>query len=831
MAVKKSELYSSLWESCNQLRGGMDASQYKDYVLVVLFLKYISDKAKADKDYSLNIPEGCTWEDILALRYKSNIGERLNEIIHQIAEENELTGVIDNADFNDETKLGKGKDKIETLSKLVTAFKKNALDFSSNRAGDDDILGDAYEYLMKNFASESGKSKGQFYTPGEVSRVMAKVIGIHKDHHENITIYDPTCGSGSLLLRALSESLHPNNTALFGQEKDINNVGMAKMNMILHGYEYSEIKQGDTLNNPQFLSSPTTLQTFNYVVANPPFSQKSWLKSAKENDLFERWGNGVVNSEEGSRTPSSIGVPPEKNGDYAFLLHIIKSMAVTGKGACILPHGVLFRGNAEGEIRKNIVKAGYIKGLIGLPQNLFYGTGIAACIIILDKQDAAERKGIFMIDAKDGFVKDGNMNRLREEDIQRIVDTWEAWVDVPHYARFVPQEEIEKNDYNLNITRYIEARDTEVVQNIDAHLKGGLPKHDIEQLSDYWEVLPTLKDELVKEQGNGYYAWAVSREQIDGIINHNEDYQTQQATLKHHCRTDFMEQWQETIYDLAESSEKPKALIERMGQSIRNLFGDENLLVDEYDAYEQLMNYWAETMQDDVYMIMADGWKLNLRPKLKEEKKDKKEKTEKSEKKMVPVVVKSWNDLECELLPVEYIVNRFCKSELEVYDELAASIAFLENEVDSLMEENDDVFDAKNFEKEKINLASVKKRAKVTKGEELEHLMEWLDFQSSIKAEKAKLKDANSKLLSRVKEEYNLLAQNEMRVKNLVKEKWVNAISTRIESELSRSIEQLKSQLSAIADRYDQTLPSIDKEVEDYESRVNAHLAQMGFVL
>ncbi|MGN8796364.1 N-6 DNA methylase [Segatella copri] len=822
MAVKKSELYSSLWESCNQLRGGMDASQYKDYVLVVLFLKYISDKAKADKDYLLNIPEGCFWEDILALRYKSNIGERLNEIIHQIAEENDLSGVIDTADFNDDTKLGKGKDKVDTLSKLVTAFTKNALDFSSNRAGDDDLLGDAYEYLMKNFASESGKSKGQFYTPGEVSRVMAKVIGIHQDLHENISIYDPTCGSGSLLLRALSESLHPNNTALFGQEKDINNVGMAKMNMILHGYECSDIQQGDTLNNPQFLSSPTALQTFNYVVANPPFSQKSWLKSAKENDMFERWGNGVVDMEEGSRTPSSIGVPPEKNGDYAFLLHIIKSMAADGKGACILPHGVLFRGNAEGEIRKNIVKAGYIKGLIGLPQNLFYGTGIPACIIILDKQEASDRKGIFMIDAKDGFVKDGNMNRLREEDIQRIVDTWEAWVDVPHYARFVPQEEIEKNDYNLNIPRYIEARDTEIVQNIEAHLKGGLPKHDIEQLSDYWKALPTLKDELVKDQGNGYYAWAVSREQIDGIINDNEDYQTQQATLKHHCRTDFMEQWQETIYDLAESSEKPKALIERMGQSIRNLFGEGNLLVDEYDAYEQLMNYWAETMQDDVYMIMADGWKFNLRPKQKEDKK---------EKKMVPVVVKTWNDLESDLLPVEYIVDKFCKSDLDACDELSASIAIMENEVANLVEENDDVFDAKNFEKEKVNLASVKKRAKVTKGEEQARLIEWIELLNSIKAEKAKLKEANDKLLSHVKEEYDLLAQKEMKVKNLVKEKWVNAISTRIESELSRSIEQLKGQLSAISDRYDQTLPSIDQEVEDYESRVNAHLAQMGFVL
>ena len=823
MAVKKSELYSSLWESCNQLRGGMDASQYKDYVLVILFLKYISDKSKTVKDYILDIPEGCSWEDILKLRNKTGIGEKLNEIIHCIAEQNDLSGVIDTADFNDDTKLGKGKDKIDTLSKLIGAFQKKDLDFSSNHAGDDDLLGDAYEYLMKNFASESGKSKGQFYTPGEVSRVMAKVIGIHQDEREDITIYDPTCGSGSLLLRAWSESLHPNNTSLFGQEKDINNVGMAKMNMILHGYEYSDIKQGDTLNSPQFVNSPIELKTFNYVVANPPFSQKSWLKSAKTNDLFCRWGNGIVNTKDNSSlTPSAIGVPPEKNGDYAFLLHIIKSMATDGKGACILPHGVLFRGNAEGEIRKNIIKSGYIKGIIGLPPNLFYGTGIPACIIILDKADAAERKGIFMIDAKDGFVKDGNMNRLREEDIQRIIDTWQAWVEVPHYARFATMEEIEKNDYNLNIPRYVEARDAEVVQDIDAHLNGGLPKHDIDQLEEYWEAMPSLKDELLRDMGNGYYEWAVAKDKFDEVINENQDFRRQQEVVKHLCNTVFMEEWMKTIYGLAESNESPKRLIERMGQSIRKLYDKDKLLIGKYDAYEQLMNYWAETMQDDVYIIKAEGWKTNLRPKMKFNKKENKD---------VPVKVNTWTDMESDLVPLEYVLHRFYADILSQCEESAATISSMQDEIDSLLAENEDVFALENFENKKINLATVKKRAKAVVGEEHSVLIEYLDKQDVIKKEKAKLKEAQAKLISCVEEEFKTHEQNETRVKNLVMGKWIEAISSRIESELSRSIEQFKSQLSAIADRYGQTLAEIDMEVDDYESKVNAHLAQMGFAL
>ena len=297
MAVKKSELYSTLWKCCDELRGGMDASQYKDYVLVILFVKYISDKSRSDAAFDIEIPDGCYFEDFVALKGNPNIGEEINKKMQKLAEANQLDGVFV-ADFDDEAKLGKGKDKVETLSKLIAVFQNENLDFSKNRAADDDLIGDAYEYLMKNFATESGKSKGQFYTPAEVSRVMAKVIGLSNTRNgRRTTIYDPTCGSGSLLLRAMCET--PEGATVYGQEKDNATVGLAKMNMILHNEIYADIKQGDTINDPQF-KDDDQLKTFDYIVANPPFSTKSWLKSAKAEDEYHRWGEGI-----------KIGVPPE----------------------------------------------------------------------------------------------------------------------------------------------------------------------------------------------------------------------------------------------------------------------------------------------------------------------------------------------------------------------------------------------------------------------------------------------------------------------------------------------------------------------------------------
>ena len=382
MAIKKSELYSSLWASCDQLRGGMDASQYKDYVLVMLFIKYISDKYAGVPYSPITVPEGASFKDMVLLKGKPTIGDDINKkILGPIGEANKIS---DFPDFNDVNKLGSGQEMVKRLTNLIAIFENPGLDFSKNKAEGDDILGDAYEYLMRHFATESGKSKGQFYTPAEVSRIMAKIIGINSENASSeTTAYDPTCGSASLLLKVGAEA--EKDITLYGQEMDVATASLAWMNMILHNSPTAEIRQGNTLANPLFLDASGRLKTFDYVVANPPFS-------------FKSWGNGVDAMNDPYGRFKDYGIPPAKNGDYAFLLHIVRSLKSQGKGAVILPHGVLFRGNAEAEIRANLIRKGYIKGIIGLPPNLFYGTGIPACIIVLDKENAETRKGIFMIE-------------------------------------------------------------------------------------------------------------------------------------------------------------------------------------------------------------------------------------------------------------------------------------------------------------------------------------------------------------------------------------------------------------------------------------------------
>ncbi len=481
MAIKKSELYSSLWASCDKLRGSMEPSQYKDYVLVLLFVKYVSDKYANDPNGLIKIPVGGGFRDMQALKGQKDIGEKIDVAISTWAKENDLVNVIDVISFQDEEKLGKGKEMVDKLTDLITIFENPALDFSKNRAEGDDILGDAYEYLMRHFASESGKSKGEFYTPAEVSRVLAKVIGVKKVSKEKQTIYDPTCGSGSLLLKVAEEAETKVN--LYGQEKTVVTAALARMNMILHNNPEAVIEKGQsTLSNPLHTDKATgNLKTFDFVVANPPFSSKNWMDGFNpSDDYYSRFEEGKI--------------PPAKNGDFAFLLHIIKSLKSTGKGACILPHGVLFRGNVESEIRKSLIEKGYIKGIIGLPANLFYGTSIPACVIVIDMENAEatkdlseDERGIFMVDASKGFIKDGNKNRLREQDIHKITDIFNKQIEVPKFSRFVSYKEISdpKNDFNLNIPRYIDSQEIEDLQDIEAHLLGGIPIADIDALQAY----------------------------------------------------------------------------------------------------------------------------------------------------------------------------------------------------------------------------------------------------------------------------------------------------------------------------------------------------------
>ncbi|MCL3781165.1 type I restriction-modification system subunit M [Prolixibacteraceae bacterium JC049] len=653
MAIKKSELYSSLWASCDELRGGMDASQYKDYVLVMLFIKYISDKW-ADQPYApITIPPGASFKDMVALKGKTDIGDQINKkIIAPLKDANHLS---DMPDFDDPVKLGDGKEKVDRLTNLIAIFEKPELDFSKNRAEGDDILGDAYEYLMRHFATESGKSKGQFYTPAEVSRIMAMIMGISNAKTTAKTeVYDPTCGSGSLLLRIGTAASAK--VTLYGQEKDSATSALARMNMILHDYPTAEIKQGNTLAKPLFEEN-SNLKQFDYVVANPPFSDK-------------RWSTGLSLPEDGKYNRfDGYGVPPSKNGDFAYLLHIIRSLKRNGKGACILPHGVLFRGNAEAEIRKNLIKKGYIKGIIGLPANLFYGTGIPACIIVIDKEDALSRKAIFMIDASKGFIKDGNKNRLREQDIRKITDVFNSQTIIDGYSKVVSIANIEEHEYNLNIPRYIDNQEKEDIQDIDAHLNGGIPNTDINDLEKYWKVYPTLKADLFSEARTNYSNLNIENEQINTTIyQHNEfvAFMDKMNTL--------YTAWETKTDDYLKALDKdchPKQVIAHISDNLLNDY-DNKPLVNNYNVYQHLLSYWHEVMQDDAYIISYDGWKAETYRILVENK----------QKKMVD---KGWT---CDLIPKELVTNRFFVPEKTDLEQLNANLESVVSEYKELEEEH-----------------------------------------------------------------------------------------------------------------------------------------------
>lgn len=662
MAIKKSELYSSIWASCDELRGGMDASQYKDYVLFMLFIKYVSDKYADTDDFAppVTIPQGSSFKDMLELRGKDDIGDKINtQIIQPLIDANSRLSRSDFPDFNDPNKLGEGKAMVDRLTNLINIFNSSTLDFSKNRADHDDILGDAYEYLMQHFAQESGKSKGQFYTPAEVSRILAKVIGINAQNSvAATTAYDPTCGSGSLLLKVAAEA--GKRITLEGQEMDVTTSGLARMNMILHDFPTANIMAGNTLANPKFLDG-TNLRTYDYVVANPPFSDKTWSTGiTPTSDLYRRF---------------EWGEPPAKQGDYAYLLHIIRSMKSTGKAACILPHGVLFRGNAEAGIRRNLITSGVLKGVIGLPANLFYGTGIPACILVLDKENAQARKGIFMVDASKGFMKDGNKNRLREQDIHKIVDTFMKQEPIDKFSRMVPLDEIAdpKNDYNLNIPRYIDSSEEEDIQDIDAHLNGGIPNRDIDNMSAYWEVLPGLRNTLFKDGRKGYLEAKLIATEIKPAIHQDVEFES----LKNE-NTKIYETWKKKAVPQLNAFGKdghPKALIGELSESLLVAFKKAKL-IDAYDVYQHLMNYWNETMQDDAYLIAADGWKAETR-RVIEEVKSGKNKGEKKDK--------GWT---CDLLPKEFIVNRFFKTEQDTLLAKQSEMDDISGKLESLIEEN-----------------------------------------------------------------------------------------------------------------------------------------------
>ena len=806
MALKKSELYSRLWASCDELRGGMDASQYKDYVLVLLFIKYVSDKY-ADLPFApITIPAGASFKDMVELKGKPSIGDDINKkIIAPLANTNKLS---DLPDFNDANKLGSGKEMVERLTNLIAIFEDKALDFSKNRADRDDILGGAYEYLMRHFATESGKSKGQFYTPAEVSRIMAKIIGIRDANTTNdTTVYDPTCGSGSLLLKVGDEA--GAKITLYGQEKDAATSGLARMNMILHNNPTALIMQGNTLADPKFKDG-STLKLFDYVVANPPFSDKRWSTGLDPlHDPFDRF--------------QSFGTPPGKQGDYAYLLHIVRSLKSTGKDACILPHGVLFRGNAEADIRRSLVRKGYIKGIIGLPPNLFYGTGIPACIVVVDKQDAHARKGIFMIDASAGYMKDGPKNRLRAQDIHKIVDVFNKQLDVPKYSRMVPVEEIEKNEFNLNLPRYIDSQMPEDLQDIEGHLKGGIPVRDVDALERYWQVCPNLRQILFKENRPSYFDLAVEKSAIKSAIYEHPEFVTFIMYMNVH-----FEIWRKTngkILRQLNAGCHPKEVITTLSESLLAHYADK-ALIDKYDVYQHATDYWAETMQDDCYLIAAPidqggGWKAETY-RVIETKKTKDGKPGKQ-------VDRGWA---CDLIPKSLIVARYYAKEQTAIDQFTVDLESVSARLGELEEEHGGEEGA-FAELDKVNRANVVARLKEIKGDkeardEAAALNEWLKLCDEEADLKKRLKDAEADLDAKACAKYPALSETEIK-RLVVEDKWLAALDKDIHGEMDRISQALTARVKELAERYETPLPRMVGRVAEMEAKVNLHLKKMGF--
>ncbi len=814
MAIKKTELYSSLWASCDELRGGMDASQYKNYILTLLFVKYVSDKYANEKYSAIVVPEGGSFSDMVALDGQKDIGDKLNTIVGKLAQANDM-GWLSNPDndFNNEDRLGKGKAMVDTLSKLVSIFA--SLDLGKNRADGDDLLGDAYEYLMRHFATESGKSKGQFYTPSEVSRILSKVLGISDATSQDETVYDPTCGSGSLLLKVNDEA--PNGLSLYGQEKEQATAALAKMNMVLHNSPSAEIWQDDTLSDPHWRNEQGKLRTFDYAVANPPFSLKSWSNGfTPANDEFDRF---------------EYGEPPEKNGDYAFLLHIIKSLKSTGKGAVILPHGVLFRGNAEADIRRNLVRQGYIKGIIGLPANLFYGTGIPACIIVLDKNAAGDENSIFMIDASKGFVKDGNKNRLRAQDIHKIVDVFNKELVIDRYSRLVPYYEIaDKNEFNLNIPRYIDASEPEDIHDLDAHLNGGIPNRDLEALQSYWDVFPSLRKTLFADGVREGYSNALveAREVKATILGHAEFETFKQSSLTH------FEAWKAKHQDgltAIEVGDKPKELIFNISEDLLAQFDKADLL-SKYDIYQILMTYWEEVMQDDVFMLVQDGWKAANVVRMLVPSKDKNGKsTYKEEHDFEFGAAKAKKRYRSDIVTPSLVIAKYFTDKQTALDALQASFDTVTQELENFIEENsgeDGLIENAKNEKGGIAKKGLTDRIRETDdAEELAALKKCLTLLDAASKAKSAVKSAKLALDELVFNKIPKLSEEELKTL-VVQDKWFGTVEAQIVEEIERVTQQLANRVKTLEERYSETLPTLTKDVEKYADLVESHLKKMG---
>ncbi len=475
-AITQDELNQLVWRACDTFRGTVEPSDYKNYILTMLFLKYLSDlwkqiraelrekyrddETRVERDLARQrfvLPVGSDFDSLFAAREQDNIGDLINKALESIEDANKskLNGVFRNIDFNSEANLGQPAEKKRRLKNLLEDFADERLDLALTHAQKRDVFGDVYEYLIDRFAADAGKKAGEFYTPKEVSHLLARLV----DPQPGDRICDPADGSGSLLIQVAHQVTNADgspskNFSLFGQENNGSTWALCRMNMFLHGLDSARIEWGDTLNNPRLIEGDR-LMKFDIVVANPPFS-------------LDKWGAEAATIEAGldKKTPSAKGynrfwrgVPPKSKGDYAFISHMIETTAQGGRMGVIVPHGVLFRGGAEGTIRQKLIEENLLKAVVGLPTNLFFGTGIPAAILIFER--GRESTDVLFIDASRDFGDEKKQNKLRAQDIDKVVETYRAFEGADKYAHRASFAEIEGNDFNLNIARYVDTSEAE----------------------------------------------------------------------------------------------------------------------------------------------------------------------------------------------------------------------------------------------------------------------------------------------------------------------------------------------------------------------------------
>ncbi len=588
------------------------------------------------------------------------------------------------------------------------------------------------------------------------------------------------------------------------------------MNMILHNSADADIAKGgsSTLSNPLFIKNGM-LQTFDYVVANPPFSLKNWTDGLSIDSKSKQVINDSFNRFED-------GTPPEKNGDFAFLLHIIKSLKDTGKGAVILPHGVLFRGNAEGVIRKNLLTKGYIKGVIGLAPNLFYGTSIPACVIVLDKENAHARKGVFMIDASKDFKKDGNKNRLREQDVQKMIDTFNAYKEIPYYSKMVSLEEISLNDYNLNIPRYIASKQ-ELEKDLFALINSPsyLPKNEIKAYDPYFQVFKELKNTLFKKSDKeGYYALKTECENIKELITQSLEYQTFHASVL--SAFDRLEL--STTFNDLEPGFNPKTLIESVCQKVLKEFEKVGIL-DKYGVYQLFKDYYNEVLQDDWFLISFNGFRSAKELRKLTPLKDKNKKANYLEE---PDFVIQKTYYKSDLIPKNLIKQRFFEKELNELEALENALNEKEALLDEFIEEHSN--EEGLFDGLKINESVLKKELKnatdLEDKEILKTALEWLEAKN--KALKMKNK-AYEELELKAFHQYKNLEINE--IKDLIiQDKWLKSLKNALENKILKRTNAFINALNGIISSYSNSLLELDKEVKESESKVLEHLKDLGLM-